>query len=92
MQEEQIRAALNKHWRASAAGDADAEQLEGSRIRALVLLHTSVYPGGRIDRRDSAIRMSGSRRAITCIASRSPLLRHARARGGWLLLTRGAIV
>ena len=25
MQEEQIRDALNKHWQASAAGDADAE-------------------------------------------------------------------
>ena len=25
MQEEQIREALNKHWQASAAGDANAE-------------------------------------------------------------------
>jgi hypothetical protein len=37
MQEEQIRAALNAHWHASAAGDANAEhdicacQIEGSR-------------------------------------------------------------
>ena len=37
MQEEQIRAALNAHWHASAVGDANAEhdiyacQIEGSR-------------------------------------------------------------
>ena len=30
MQDEQIREALNPHWRASAAGDADVEHVPGA--------------------------------------------------------------
>ena len=57
-------------------GDAQVEPLEASRIRVL-LLHASTYPSARIDRRGSAIRVIGSRRAIAGIASRPPLLCHA---------------
>jgi hypothetical protein len=57
--------------------DAQAEPPKTVRIRALLLLHASADPRARIDRSGSAIRVTGSRRAIAGVASCPPLLCHS---------------
>jgi hypothetical protein len=71
--------------------DAQAEPLEASRIRALLLLHASAYPAGPDRPSGSSLRVIGSRRAIAGIASRPPLLCHEPSSWGWLLLGQDAV-
>jgi hypothetical protein len=88
MQEEQIREALNAHWHASAAGDAEAEHdiydddaicdypQSGERIlgrRNLQALR-SHHPGkpSGFDVKFSGMVISGSRNTQSCIKASRP--------------------